>query len=141
MNPSGQTVQRHLEMPTHAVPRKYIEPIMYLAERMSQQDKLVPAPGKRIVDELAEALRIKDFRRQPWFRSLNDQRACSLIDMESIKRAALVVLALVLKADTTRGDAAKAYFTRIRELLGVDAVSAPAELEAHKDLVLRHLLG
>lgn len=141
MNQSGQATLRHSERPTHAVPRKYIEPIMYLAERMSMQDKLVPAPGKRVVDQLAEALHIKDFRRQPWFRSMNDQRACELIDLETVKRAALIVLTLVMKGDTTRGDAAKAYFTKVRELMGIESIAVPSDMDAHMDLTLRHLIG
>jgi hypothetical protein len=141
MNPSGQAVQRHTERPTHAVPRKYIEPMMYLAERMSMQDKIVPAPGRRMVDQFADMLRLKDFRRQPWFRSMSDERACELIDLDTVKRATLVVLALVMKVDTTRGDAAKAYFTRIREAMGMDSIAVPADLETHKELAERHLVG
>lgn len=141
MNTGSQAVQRHTEKPTHAVPRKYIEPIMYLAERMSMQDKLVPAPGKRTIDELADALHLKDFRRQPWFRSMNDQRACDDIGLESVKRATLVIMALVMKADTTRGEAAKAYFSKIRGMLGIESISVPADLEEHKDLAMRHLVG
>ncbi|HEX9719786.1 MAG TPA: hypothetical protein VGA59_08645 [Ramlibacter sp.] len=141
MNQTGQATLRHSERPTHAVPRKYIEPIMYLAERMSMQDKLVPAPGRRVVDQLAEALHMKDFRRQPWFRSMSDQHACELIDLETVKRATLIVIALVMKGDTARGDAAKAYFTRVRELMGVDSIAVPADMDAHMDLTLRHLVG
>jgi hypothetical protein len=141
MNVSGQSVQRHIEQPTHPLPRKYIEPIMYLAERMSQQDKLVPAPSPRMVDRLAEALQLKDFRRAPWFRGFNEQRACEAIDMETVKRGTLVVLTLVLKADTTRGEHAKAWFSKVREMLGTDAIAVPAELEAHLDLALRYLVG
>ena len=141
MNVSGQSIQRHVDKPTHALPRKYIEPILYLAERMSNQDKLVPAPGKRMVDQLAEALQIKDFRRQPWFRGMNEQRACELIDLETVKRGALVVISLVLKVDTTRGETAKAYFTKLREMLGTEPIAVPADLDAHHDLALRYLVG
>ena len=141
MNVTGQGVQKHIERPNHPVPRKYVEPILYLAERMSNQDKLVPAPGKRIVDELAEALLMKDFRRQPWFRSLNEQRACEMLDLETVKLAALVVLTLVMKVDTTRGDAAKAFFSKTRQALGMEPISLPAELELHKDLAFRYLVG
>ena len=141
MNVTGQAVQKHAERPTHAVPRKYVEPILYLAERMSQQDRLNPPPGKRMVDQLAEALQVKDFRRQPWFRGLSDQRACEQIDLESVKRGTLVVLALVMKADTTRGDDAKGYFRKVRELLDTEPIAVPAAMEQHKDLALRYLVG
>ena len=141
MNVTGQGVQKHIERPNHPVPRKYVEPILYLAERMSNQDKLVPAPGKRIVDELAEALLMKDFRRQPWFRSLNEQRACEMLDLETVKLAALVVLTLVMKVDTTRGDAAKAFFSKTRQALGMEPLAVPAEPDVHKDLAFRFLVG
>jgi hypothetical protein len=134
-------VQKHIERPSHPVPRKYVEPILYLAERMGNQDKLVPAPGKRIVDELAEALQIKDFRRQPWFRALNEQRAAEMLDLETVKLGTLVVLTLVMKVDTTRGEVAKEYFSKVRQLLGMDPISVPAELATHRDLAFRFLVG
>ncbi|HKI98359.1 MAG TPA: hypothetical protein VKB51_07795 [bacterium] len=141
MDVPGHVVQRHIDKPTHALPRKYIEPIMYLAERMSQQDKIVPAPGKRTVDQLAEALQLKDFRRQPWFRSFNEKRACEMIDLETVKRGALVIISLVMKADTTRGEAAKAYFHKVREMLETEPIAVPTELDAHRDLAMRYLVG
>ena len=141
MNVSGPSVQKHIAWPTHAVPRKYMEPILYLAERMTQQDKIMPPPAHRVVDELAEKLRMKDFRRQPWFRGMNDQTACRLIDMETVKRGTLVLLTLVMKVDTTRGENAKAYFTRIREMLDADAIAVPADLEQHRELVTRYMVG
>ena len=141
MNVTTQGVQKHVERPTHPIPRKYVEPILYLAERMGNQDKLVPAPGKRIVDELAEALQMKDFRRQPWFRSFNEARAAELLDLETVKVAALVVLTLVMKQDTTRGDNAKAFFSKTRQALGVEPIAVPADLDAHRDLAFRFLVG
>jgi hypothetical protein len=141
MNTSNQGVQRHTENPTHAVPRKYIEPILYLAERMSMQDRVQHPQGRRMVDQFAEALHIKDFRRQPWFRSLNEKQACEMLDLETVKRAALVIISAVMKADTTRGEAAKAWFTKIREMMGTEPISVPSEMEAHRDLALRFLVG
>lgn len=142
MNVSGQqAVQKHIAWPSHPIPRKYIEPILYLAERMSQQDKISPAEGPRMVDQIAAALKVKEFRRQPWFRGMNEQRACAQIDLETVKRGTLAVLSLVMKCDTTRGENAKAYFTKVREMLEQDPIAVPAELDAHRDLVMRYLLG
>lgn len=141
MNVSGQAVQRHVERPTRPIPRKYLEPILYLADRMSAQDRIVPAPPQRMVDQLAEAAQMKDLRRQPWYRAMNEERACEALDLETVKRAALVVLSLVLKADTTRGEAAKAYFSMLREKLNMEPIAVPSELDQHRDLALRHLVG
>lgn len=141
MNVTGQAVHKHIAWPSHAIPRKYIEPILYLAERMSQQDRITPPPQPRMVDQLAAALHVGDFRRQPWFRGLNDQRAWTQLDLETVRRATLVVLSLVMKHDTTRGENAKAYFTNVREALGQEPIAVPAELETHRDLVMRYLIG
>jgi hypothetical protein len=141
MNVSGHGVQKHVERPAHPIPRKYVEPVMYLVERMSQQDRVVPPTGKRIADQLAEALQMKDFRRQPWMRQMNDQQACAMLDLETVKLGALVVLSLVMKADTTRGEAAKAYFSKIRQLLQMEPISIPADLEAHKAIAFAFLVG
>lgn len=141
MNQTGQAVQRHIEVPNHPVPRKYIEPILFLADRMSSQDRITPAPAKRMVDQLAEALQIKDFRRQPWYRQQSEQQACKAIDLETAKRGTLVVLTLVMKADTTRGEVAKAFFSRMRQALDMEPIAVPAELDEHKSLALRYLVG
>lgn len=141
MNVSGPTVQKHVARPSHSIPRKYVEPILYLADRMSQQDRIVPPPSKRMVDQIAEAVKMRDFRRQSRFRGLSDQRACEQIDLETAKLATLVVLSLVMKYDTTRGENAKGYFTKVRELLGQQPVAVPAELDQHRDLALRYLGG
>jgi hypothetical protein len=141
MDTPGHAVQKHIERPTHPIPRKYVEPVMYLAERMSMQDKLVPAPGKRMIDQFAEALQIKDFRRQPWFRAMNDQRACELLDLETVKLGTLVVMTLVMKVDTTRGEGAKAYFSKVRQMLGMEPIAVPAELDQHTALAFGYLVG
>ena len=141
MNVAGHGVQKHVERPNHPVPRKYMEPILYLAERMSQHDRILPPPATRTVDALAEMLGLKDFRRQPWFRQMNEQRAAAALDLETAKRATLVVLTLVMKTDTTLGESAKRYFTELREMLGADPIAVPADLAEHKDLVERFLVG
>jgi hypothetical protein len=141
MNVSGHTVHKHIERPAHPVSRKYVEPILYLAERMSQHDRVVPVHGLRMVDQLAEAVQVSDVRRQPWYRQFDDQKACAQLDLETAKRCALVVLSLVLKIDTGRGDEAKAYFTEIRESLGAEPIAVPSEVDAHRELALRYLVG
>lgn len=140
MNAFNQAVQRHIERPMKPVPRKYLEPILYLAERMSAQDRLVPSPSQRMVDQLAEAARVNDVRRQPWFREMSEDQACEQLDLATVKRGALVVLSLVFKADTNHGDTARAYFSRLRARLGMDPIAVPTELEAHRDLALRYLV-
>jgi len=141
MNVSGQSVQKHVERPAHPMPRKYVEPVMYLAERMSQQDRIVPAPGKRMVDQLAEALQMKEFRRQPWFRQMSDQSACAMLDLETVKLGTLVVLTLVMKTDTSRGDDAKAYFSKVRQMLEMEPISVPSDVNAHRDIAFGFLVG
>jgi hypothetical protein len=131
--------QAHIETPAHPVPHRYLEPILYLAERMVQSDRIEPIPEKRMVDELAKAVGYENIRRQPWYRSLDDKKACEQLDLATTKKAALVVMALVLKADTNRGDPAKEFFRKMRETMGADPVVVPGDLEEHKKLALRYL--
>ena len=134
MNNAGQAVQKHVTRPNHPIPRKYVEPILYLADRMGQQDRLQPPPAKRVLDELAELVNAKDFRRQPWYRQMNERKAVEMLDLETTKRAALVVMSLVMKLETTRGDAAKQFFTRVREMMGAEAISVPSDVAEHRDI-------
>lgn len=127
--------------PHHAVPRKFMEPILYLAERMSDTDPIEEPEGPRMVDQLAEAVDYSNVAKQKWFRALDDRKACAALDFETAKIAALVVMTLVLKVDTERGDQAKQYFRKIRELLEMDPISVPSDLDEHKKLALRFLRG
>ena len=131
--------QSQVEKPGHAISRRYYEPIIFLAERMASMDKITPMPEQRMVDELAKAVGLEDVRRQRWFRDLNDNKACERIDLDTVKRCILVVLSLVMKADTQRGEDAKKYFSKIRELLGADPITVPVEIEEHKELALKYL--
>lgn len=140
MNTAGQAVQKHISRPNHPVPRRYVQPILYLADRMGQQDRLQPPPAKKVVDELAEMVKEKDFRRQPWYRQLNERKAVEMLDLETTKRAALVVMSLVMKLDTQRGDAAKQFFTRVREMMGAEAISVPMDVDEHRDIAIGYLV-
>ena len=93
------------------------------------------------VDALAEATGFHDIRRQRWYRELNDDKACNMIDLEAVKRGALVVLTLVMKSATTRGEAAKAYFSKIRNLLEAAPLPVPSDIGEHTQRPLRYLSG
>ena len=141
MNTVVQTAPKPTMRPNHPVPRKYHEPILFLADRMGQHDRIPQPVGQRVVDELAERIGAADFRRQPWFRQMDERKAVSLLDLETSKRAALVVLSLVLKLDTSRGEAAKKYFTRVREMMGAEPIAVPADVAEHKVIATSYLAG
>ena len=126
--------------PTRPVSRRTAEPILYLADRMASADN-EPVPRElRIVDMIADAVGIPTFRHQPWFREMNEAAAIARLNTDLSKRAALVVLALVLKADVKRKPSEHAFFTRIREALGAAPITVPVELEAHKKLALEYFV-
>lgn len=127
--------------PARALPSKYVEPIMYLADRMATADKKVVSKERSIIDVLAEAVNKKGFRNERSFMDLNEDKACAVLDVEPAKRGALVVMALVLKADHQRVDAEHDYFHKIRGKLGSAPITVPVDLEAHKTLALKYLAG
>lgn len=135
MEPQGS----HPQGPAHAIPRKYLEPILYLAEELRRRDPLKPVPAKLAIDELAEVLGVSRFREQRWFRELSETRACALLDQAVAKDAALVTLTYVMKTDTNRGDGVRERFTKIRQRLEAEPVKVPSERDAHRALVLRYL--
>lgn len=123
---------------SHTIPRRYIEPILYLADRMARMGSDDPAP-RRVVDELAKAAGEPTFRQGPDFRAMNDQKACDAIDLSSAQTGALVVLALVLKAHPDRPEAGKEFFGKVRTMMGCEPVKVPAEFEAHKRLAIDYV--
>jgi hypothetical protein len=127
--------------PARPLHRKYVEPILYLADRMAESDKELAAAERRTVDYLAENAKAKDFRRQKWYRELSDKSACERLDIDAAKLGALVVLTLVLKADVKKRPEEHTYFTRIRTLLGAPPIVVPVDLESHRKLALAYIGG
>ena len=127
--------------PSKALPRKYIAPILYLADRMSSADKNVVVKERTLIEQLAEAASRKDFRSERWYKEFTQETACSVLDIDAAKRGALVVLSLVLKADSTRLESEHEYFTKIRTMLGAQPVIVPKDLEAHKQLAMKYVAG
>jgi hypothetical protein len=133
-----ETVQHHNRPPGRALPRKYVEPIVYLADRMVGMGQ-GGHKERGAFQLLADAAGMRDYARQQWFRELNDQRACQRLDIESAKRGALVVLALLIKSDPHAGETHRAYFTKVRTLLGAEPITVPADVEEHRRLALGFL--
>jgi hypothetical protein len=126
--------------PPRPVSRRTAEPILYLAERMASADD-EPVPRElRIVDMIADAVGLPTFRHQPWFREMTEAAAIERLNTELAKRAALVVLALVLKADVKRKPSEQAYFTHVREALGAAPITVPVDVEDHRKLALEYFV-
>ncbi|HEX7928476.1 MAG TPA: hypothetical protein VF678_12855 [bacterium] len=127
--------------PARPLHRKYVEPILYLADRMAESDKQLAAAERRMVDELAANAKVKDMRRQKWYRDLNDKTACERLDIDAAKLGALVVLTLVLKADIKKKPDEHSYFTRIRTQLDAPPIVVPVDIDAHRKLALAYIGG
>src|SRR5262245_32421124 len=127
--------------PARPLHRKYVEPILYLADRMAESDKQLAAAERRMVDELAVNAKVKDMRRQKWYRDLNDKTACERLDIDAAKLGALVVLTLVLKSDVKKKPEEHTYFSRIRTQLGAPPIVVPVDVESHRKLALEYIGG
>ena len=138
MSPES-TPESNVAHPSRALPKKYVEPILYLADRMSESDGKVVPKERKMVEELAKSAKYKDFRHEKWYRDFTDEKACQAINIDSARHGLLVVLSLLLKADETRKETEHAFFTKIRRLVGGDPVTVPVDLEAHKRLALEYL--
>ena len=125
--------------PPQPLPRKYIEPILFLAERMSMADGMMVPKERRMIENLAEAAGTADFRENRGYSNLTERQACAMLDEEEAKVGALVVISLVLKADVERKAVEQDFFHKIRNLLEAEPVTVPIELEAHKQLALQYL--
>jgi hypothetical protein len=90
--------------------------------------------ARAVLQEVAQSAGMSGYTQQHWFRDLTDQRACELLDMETARRGALVLLALLIKSDPNAGEAHRAFFTRVRTRMGADPVSVPVSMEQHRKL-------
>lgn len=136
---SRAETRQPVEHPEHAVRREFLEPILLLAERMVATDPLQPRPERSVVDRLAGLCGLRGFREQQSYRRLSEATACAQLTTERSRKGALVVLALALKSDTNGGEAARAYFSQVREWLGLEPIAVPANTEEHWGLALSYL--
>ena len=125
--------------PPRALHRKYLEPIFYLADRMCAVDGEVAPNERRVIDELSEAGGVKGFRSSPSFRHMTVDSACNSLDITTAKNGAMVIMTLLLKADTARKESEHRFFTRVRESLGMERVVVPVAFDEHKSLALAYL--
>ena len=126
----------HPPRPLH---RKYYESIFYLADRMCSADGEVAPNERRLLEELSKAAGVEDFRSRQTFRHMTIDDACSKLDIDTAKNGAMVIMTLLLKADTRRRDTEQSYFSKVREKLGAPPVHVPVSLEAHKALALEYI--
>ena len=130
----------NIDAPEQPLPRKYLQSILYLADRMAAADGNVVAKERRMIESLAEAAHMMDFRNDSSYRQLNDHRACSTLDLEEAKSAALVVISLVMKANAVNRGEKLEYFRKVRGMLHCDPITVPTDMHAHKELALKYLV-
>lgn len=135
-----QSIQRRaVERPHRALRDEFVEPILVLAARMPVGDPSHRLQARSMVERLAGLTGRSGLRERVWTARLTERDACQRLTTPHARRAALVVLSLVLKTDSEGGSAAKAYFSRLREQLGLLPVVVPASVEEHLRLALEYL--
>lgn len=140
METQNQTRVSGIFHPPRPLSRRSAEPILFLAELMARADQDASPRELRMIDRLADAVGMPTFRHQPWFRNLTEPAAISQITTDLAKRATMVVLTLVLKADAKRRPSEMAYFRKIREAIGADPVTVPVGLDEHLSLALEYFI-
>ena len=114
-----------------------LQAILVLADQLAKLEEGGVPRDQRVMDRLAEALAIPTFRVQPWFRDFTESSALAQLRSPEAKQAALTVLALVLKTDMAGRPSGRAIFQRIRQTLGAEPVSVPADVQALFTQVVR----
>lgn len=127
--------------PQRQLSRKTAEPILFLAEKMADADRDKVPRESRMIDIIADAVGMATFRHQPWFRDMTQDAAVSRITTDMAKKATMVVLSLVLKADSSRKPEEHVFFTWVRTQIGADPITVPVALEDHKKLALMYFLA
>ena len=137
----GSETPTKVAWPTKAIPSKFVEPILYLAEKMSRTGALDELSNARMVDKLAALVGVVGVRKQRWYREYNERKACEKLDINTAKIAALVVMTLVMKVDTDMSEAPKSFFSRMRKMMNCDPIAVPSDLEEHINMATKYLVG
>ena len=111
--------------PQRQLSRKTAEPILFLAEKMAQSDNETVPRESRMIDMIADAVGMATFRHQPWYREMTQEAAIARITTDMARKATMVVLTLVLKADSRRKAAENDYFTWLRNQIGAEPITVP----------------
>lgn len=125
--------------PTPPEPDCFLMAMFYLAEEMAQADGVRAISEQQTIDGLAGLAGVPEFRSHPWYRALNEDLACAMLQGELLQMATLVLLSLVLKADGKRLRTEHDYFTRIRQRLGAAPITVPINVDRHRYLALKYL--
>ncbi len=128
-----------IQSPDKPLLRRYVQPILYLADRMSEAEGVAVSLVRHTIESLALAAGMPEYRKDSGYRHLSDQRACDMLDNDHAKTAALVVITLILKTSEERKEGEYEYFSKIRTLLGSDPVKVPVDVREHKELALKYL--
>jgi len=129
---SPEATQYSLLHPARPLNHKYVAPVLYLAERLVTSDKGT-IMARRVMSELAEKAKETNFREQPWYRELSDDRACQRLDVNMTKHAAIVVLSLLLRVGKKKPEESE-YFMSVHARLGNPEVLVPVDVHAHAKL-------
>ena len=116
-----------------------LQAMLYLADQLAKLEEGGVPREHRVVDRLADALGIPTFRVQPWCRDFTEASALAQLRSPVAKQSVLTVLALVLKTDMAGRPSGRAIFQRIRQSLGAEPVSVPADVSALFNQVVRLL--
>jgi len=125
--------------PQKPLPRRYLEPILFLGAQMIEADGKVLPKERKALDDLAEAAGMSGFRHEKWFKTMTEDSALERLEVESAKMGALVVLSLVLKADNIRAEREHSLFTRIRTKMGAEPITVPVDVAEHLALAMKYV--
>jgi len=125
--------------PTRVLSRKSLLPILYLAERMASSDNETVRRETRVIEQIAKAANFERYKDDPDYRRMTEDSAIAGVGSETSKMAAMVILTLVLKADTQRKDEERGYFQKVRERLGAGPITVPVDFDAHMKLALEYV--
>lgn len=127
-----------IEHPKRAMSRIIWGPVFYLAHKMARSDNETLRKEIRIVDELAKAAGLSDYRNHEWYSRLTEKKALEALQGVEGQRCLMVVLTLVLKADGNKRPEEHQYFRSIREKLGAPPIRVPVNFYDHKRLAMEY---
>ena len=129
----------NLKQPQHPLRKDQVLPILFLADRMAKVDGSVVQEEESVIDTLADAAEMTDFREERGYRLFGEDEACNALKAELARTGAMVLMSLVLKGDCERAQPEHEFFTRIRAKLNAEPVTVPIDIEAHKELAFRYI--
>ncbi len=137
-DPQAQKSNARVVWPKRSLGYQEATPILFLLDRMTEKADAILPRSNRLVEQIADVAGMQCFRRQPEWRQMTEQGALRMIKTPLAKRAAMVVLMLLLKTAFQDSTRQQQQALALRHHINAEPVCVPVDTATHQRLAFAY---